>query len=196
MIKSNEIHINILLGMVYMTFPFDCITDFIFVESEISHADVILIPGSNHPPLMEEAARLYKNGFAPYILPSGGYKTQIGTTEWEYLTKIGSSQGIPEEVFLKEDNAQHTLENARFSLEVLKTNGIKFDKVIIVCKAGHSRRSLLSYQVTFPISTEFMVSPVVDRYEITKDNWHLSEIGRKRIMSEVQKIGKYFRDFI
>lgn len=179
-----------------MTFPFDCITDFIFVESEISHADVILIPGSNHPPLMEEAAILYKNGFAPYILPSGGYKTQLGTTEWEYLTNIGLSKGIPEEVFLKEDHAQHTLENAQFSLDVLKNNGIKFDKVIIVCKAGHSRRALLSYQVTFPIWTEFMVFPVVDRYEITKVNWYLSEVGRKRIMSEVQKIGKYFGDFI
>lgn len=179
-----------------MTLPFDCITNFIFVESKISPADVILIPGSNHPQLMEEAAFLYKKGMAPFVLPSGGYKAHVGMSEWAYLQNIGLSRGIPEEVILKEDQAQHTLENARFSLEVLKSKGIEFDKVIIVCKACHSRRALMSYQEAFPHTTEIMVRPVVDRYEITKDNWYLSAKGIERVMSEVQRVGKYFGEFI
>ena len=179
-----------------MMFPFDCITDFIFVESKISPADVILIPGSNHPPLMEEASTLYKEGMAPFILPSGGYKAHVGSTEWVYLKSIGLAFGIPEEVILKEDQAQHTLENARFSLEVLKSRGIEFEKVIIVCKAIHSRRALMSYQEAFPNTTEFMVKQVLDRQELTKDNWYLSEFGIERVMCEVQKIGKYFGEFI
>lgn len=176
-----------------MNNPFDCITDFIFVENEIEKADVILVPGSDHPQLMEKASSLYKQGFAPYILPSGGYKESIGTTEWEYLSKIGIENGVPANVILKEDNARHTLENARFSFKVLQNNGIKHKKVIIVCKASHSRRALLSYQSEFPIETEFIVSPVIDRFGITKENWYLSEIGINRIMSEVEKVGKYFR---
>ena len=179
-----------------MTNPFDCITDFIFVETEISSADVILIPGANHPQLMEKAVELYKEGLAPYILPSGGYKPHVGTTEWEYLRNIAIEKGIPEEAILKEDKAQHTLENARFSLEILKEKGIPINKAIIVCKAGHSRRALLCYQHEFLKEVEFIVAPVVDRYGITKDNWFLSEVGISRIMTEVQKIGKYFGDFI
>lgn len=50
-----------------MTSPFDCITDFIFVETEITSADVIVVPGANHPQLMEKAASLYKKGLAPCI---------------------------------------------------------------------------------------------------------------------------------
>ncbi|MBE1553837.1 YdcF family protein [Sporosarcina limicola] len=179
-----------------MTYPFDCITDFIFVETEITAADVILVPGANHPQLMEKASSLYKQGFAPYILPSGGYKPHVGTTEWNYLRNIGIDSGVPEEAILKEDKAQHTLENARFSLEVLKKAGIHPKKVIIVCKAGHSRRALLCYQSEFPKETEFLVSPVIDRYGITKENWFLSEVGISRIMTEVEKIGKYFGDYI
>ncbi|MFC5732545.1 YdcF family protein [Cytobacillus gottheilii] len=179
-----------------MTYPFDCITEFIFVETEISSADVILVPGANHPQLMEKAVDLYKQGFAPYILPSGGYKPHVGSTEWEYLSKIAIEYGLPEEVILKEDKAQHTLENARFSLKVLRDKDISFNKAIIVCKAGHSRRALLCYQHEFPKEVEFLVSPVVDRHGITKDNWFLTEIGIRRIMTEVQKIGKYFGDFI
>ncbi|MEE6451117.1 YdcF family protein [Gottfriedia acidiceleris] len=177
-----------------MNNPFDCFTDFIFVENETKKADVILVPGSDHPHLMEKASSLYKQGFAPYILPSGGYKDRIGTTEWEYLSKIGIKNGIPTNAILKEDKAQHTLENARFSFEVLQDNGIQPNTVIIVCKAGHSRRALLSYQSEFPKETEIIVSPVIDRYGITKENWYLSEIGINRITSEVEKIGKYFRD--
>lgn len=36
-----------------MSYPFDCITNFIFVETEMAPADVILVPGSNHLQLME-----------------------------------------------------------------------------------------------------------------------------------------------
>ncbi|MGG2028031.1 YdcF family protein [Gottfriedia sp. S16(2024)] len=176
-----------------MNNPFECITGFIFVENEIKSADVILIPGSDYPQLMEKASSLYKQGFAPYILPSGGYKESIKTTEWEYLKQIGIENGVPANVILKEEKAQHTLENARFSFEVLKEKGIQPKKVIIVCKAGHSRRALLCYQTEFPVETEFIVSPVTDRFGITKDNWNLSEIGISRIMSEVEKIGKYYR---
>jgi len=179
-----------------MNYPFDCITDFIFVETEIVSADVILIPGANHPQLMEKAAILYKQGLAPYILPSGGYKEHVGTTEWEYLRNIGIDNGVPADAILKEDKAQHTLENARFSLEVLNEKGIQPKKVIIVCKAGHSRRTLLCYQAEFPTETEFIVSPVVDRFGITKDNWYLSDIGVSCIMTEVVKIGRYFGNII
>jgi uncharacterized SAM-binding protein YcdF (DUF218 family) len=175
-----------------MSYPFGCITNFIFVETEIAPADVILIPGANHPQLMEKAASLYQQGFAPYILPSGGYKPHVGTTEWEFLRNIGIANGVPEEAILKEDQAQNTFENARFSLEVLQKAGIRPRKVILVCKAGHSRRALLTYQTVFPKETEFFISPVIDRYGITKENWFLSEVGISRIMTEVEKIGKYF----
>ncbi len=65
-----------------------------------------------------------------------------------------------------------------------------------MCKAGHSRRALLCYQEAFPKDTKFMVSPVDDRFGITKENWFTTKVGISRIMTEVEKIGKYFGDFI
>jgi len=38
------------------------ITDFVFVESTVEKADILFIPGSDHPPLMEKAAALYHGG--------------------------------------------------------------------------------------------------------------------------------------
>lgn len=42
-----------------MDYPFDCITDFIFVKNEkpTPPCDVILIPGGSHPQLMQGAIK-------------------------------------------------------------------------------------------------------------------------------------------
>lgn len=49
------------------------ITDYIFLEDKLEKADAIFIPGCDRPEHTEEAARLYKDGYAPLLLPSGGY---------------------------------------------------------------------------------------------------------------------------
>ena len=52
---------------------FQCITEFIFLENEPEKADVIFIPGGNYPEAARRAADLYRDGFAPLLLPSGRY---------------------------------------------------------------------------------------------------------------------------
>jgi len=96
-------------------YPFDCITDFVFVETNVEPSDVILVPGGSHPQLMEKAAELFHKGLAPYILPSGGQSSKLGKTEWEFLRDVGLSLGVPESAILREDKASNTFENARYS---------------------------------------------------------------------------------
>lgn len=73
-----------------MSYPFDCITELIFVETCVEKSDVILVPGCSQPHLVERAAELYHKGFAPYILPTGGpnYKISEYESEWEYLKMV------------------------------------------------------------------------------------------------------------
>jgi uncharacterized SAM-binding protein YcdF (DUF218 family) len=145
---------------------------------------------------MERAAELFHEGLAPLILPSGGATKNVQTTEWDFLNNIGLSLGIPQEVILKEDKATNTFENARFSWEIIQESDIKIEKVILVCKAGHACRALLTYQTVFPKATQFIIAPVIDKTGISKENWYLTEDGIKRIMTEVEKIGKYFAHHI
>ncbi|CAG7658783.1 YdcF family protein [Paenibacillus allorhizosphaerae] len=114
-----------------MSVPFDCISDFMFFETELEQSDIILIPGASPPQLMERAATLYLNGIAQFILPSGG-TTPHETTEWEFLKNVGVALGVPSESLLKEDKATNTFESARFSLEVLQQQGIHPKKVVLV----------------------------------------------------------------
>lgn len=178
--------------------PMQCISDFIFVETGVKEADVILIPGGSHPQLMEKAVELYKEGMAPYILPSGGVNQKIPEyeSEWEYLKSIAMGLGVPEEAILRENQARHTFENAELSWQVLQDLNMPIRKAILVCKAFHSRRALLTYQTVFPQSVEFYISSVIDKRGISKENWFLDKESIRLVMSEVAKIGTYFEDKI
>ncbi|CAH1210750.1 hypothetical protein PAECIP111891_03575 [Paenibacillus allorhizoplanae] len=179
-----------------MSFPFDCISDFMFFETELGYADVILIPGASHPQLMERAAMLYHQGIAPLILPSGGATPHVETTESEFLRNVGVTLGVPSEAILQEDKATNTFENARFSLKILEEKSIIPNKVVLVCKNYHARRALLTYQFIFPRETIFYVSPVIDKTGTSKDNWYLDEDKIRYVMNELEKVGKYFRPAI
>lgn len=158
-----------------MKVVFSSITDFIFMEDDIEPADVILIPGGSHKQLVECAAKLYHDGFAPYILPSGGRNAKLPeyNSEWEFL-----------------------YENAQLSLDVIRKKGIDVRKVILVCKNFHARRAYLTYATIFPSDIKLMVSPVVDGKDIRKNNWFLDKIKTHRVMSEVVKIGSYFEEHV
>lgn len=179
-------------------YAFDCISDFIFVENKVEPADIILVSGGSVPTLMERAAELYNQGLAPYILPSGGANVKISgyATEWEYLREIGIINGVPQEVILKEDKARHTFENAELSLKVLNERCIKISRAILVCKAYHSRRALLTYKTAFSENVEFFISTVADRRNTQKDNWFLDGERISLVMGEVTKIGQYFQQEI
>lgn len=178
-----------------MSFPFDCITEFMFFESNIEPADVIMLPGGSHPQLMEKAAELFHQGFAPYILPSGGSTPNVKTTEWEFLRNIGMELGVPENAILREDKATNTFENSRFSKQVLQQMVIHPKKAILVCKSYHARRALLTYQIDFK-ETTFLVRPVTDKTGTTKDNWFLDEKRINFVMKELTKVGQYFAHHI
>jgi len=135
---------------------------------------------------------------AEYILASGQANPKIPDypSEAEYLKSIAVDLGVPKEKFLCETKASHTFENAEFSLQMLKCMNIKANKIILVCKAYHSRRVLFTYKYIFPANTEFLVASVTDMYGLCKDNWYTKPEYISKVMSEVEKIGKYFKDKI
>lgn len=181
-----------------MVYPFDCISEFIFVETKIEKSDVILIPGGSHPELMEKAVELFNSKLAPYILPSGGFNPKVieYESEWEFLREIGIKMGVPNNAILKENKARHTFENAELSWNVLKSMDIPIKSVILVCKSYHSRRALLTYKSIFPTYVKFYIFTVTDNRGISKDTWFLNKKHINIVMGEVTKIGKYFEDKI
>lgn len=170
-----------------------------------AEADVIFIPGGSYPELPERAAQLWKAGYAPYVVPSGRYSITIGrfagvkskaekygkayATECEFYTDVLQINGVAPDCIFQEDEAQFTAENARFSRRLLDAKGLHPKKAIICCKAYHSRRCLMYYQLCFP-DTEFLIAPVSGK--VTRENWYRTEAGQRRVLGELARLGTQF----
>lgn len=180
--------------------------NFIFVENKPEPADIIFVPGNGYPQMAERAALLYKEGYAPYILPSGRYSITNGKfagvlakgekyngkydTEWEFLADVLMKNGVPKQAILKEDHATYTYENAIFSRHVTDGMGLQVKKAILCCKSYHARRALMYYQRLFPES-EILVCPSCTD-SISRNNWKDTEKGIDEVTGEITRIIKQF----
>lgn len=182
------------------------ISDFVFVEQKPEKADIIFVPGNGYPQMAERAARLYREGYAPFVLPSGRYSTVTGTfsgvlaererypeafqTEWEFFKTVLVRNGVPKEAILREDQATFTYENAIYSRQVTDRAGLTIRRAILCCKTYHARRALMYYQLLYP-ETEFFVCPSCTD-GITAQNWQETEEGVNVVTGEVTRIIKQF----
>ena len=122
------------------------------------------------------AARLYKAGKAPLVIPTG-----VG--ERESTVPLLRDLGVPESAIVVEDEARNTEENARF-VEKLLTAHLTTDsppqlptanhqlptkKILLVTSAWHMRRSVLMYRRYAP---SLEIIPAAADYEATVQTGH------------------------
>lgn len=176
-------------------------TNFIFLEDEPQKSDVIFVPGSEEGALAKTAARLYLNGYAPLIVPSGKYAKWTGhsivdqfETESDYFAYLMMEEGVPEEAILKEREATYTYQNAINTRKLLDERKIEVKRAILCCQAYHARRSKLYYQILFP-DTEILVCPTVTK-GITRDNWFKSRETADIVLGEIERCGSQFHEIV
>lgn len=186
------------------------ITNFIFIDDMLEKTDVIMIPGGSYPELPERAARLWKNSYAPVVIPSGGVSVKTGKfngvkakreiynknylTECEFYTDVLTINGVEISSIIGENQSGNTADNARFSKQVLEEKNIYPKSAIICCKNFHARRCLMFYQFSFP-NTKFIINPVPyseNGQDISRENWYKTEIGLKRVLGELHRLGNQF----
>ena len=183
------------------------ISNFIFVADEPAKVDAIFLPGGSHPEQPEYAAKLYHEGYANFLVPSGGISVKLDQwpgvrskadrysgdyqSDHDFFVDVFLKNGVPKDVILTGENKSgHTRDNAFFSRKVVEESGVKIKTAMIVCKAFHARRCLMLYQLAFP-DVPFIVCPV-SCYNITKDNWFTTEEGIDRVLGELSRCGNQF----
>ena len=182
------------------------ITNFIFVSDEPEQADAIFLPGGSFPEPPEYASELYRQGYAKWLIPSGGVsvkrdkwpgvrrKAELYSGDYqsdcEFFTDVLLKNGVPAAAIIREDKSGHTRDNAFLSRKAVDERGIDVKTALIVCKAFHARRCLMLYQMAFP-DVDIKVCPV-HCYNITKENWYESEAGIDRVLGELARCGNQF----
>ena len=182
------------------------ISNFIFVSDEPEKVDAIFLPGGSFPEQPEYAAELYRQGYARWLVPSGGISVKRDKwpgvrskadkyngdyqSDCEFLTDVLLKNGVPASAIIGEDQSGHTRDNAFLSREVVDKSGVAVHTALIVCKAFHARRCMMLYQMAFP-DVDIKVCPV-HCYNITRDNWYESKTGIDRVLGELARCGNQF----
>jgi uncharacterized SAM-binding protein YcdF (DUF218 family) len=111
------------------------------IESGDVHADVLVVLGGGTDERPTRAAELFQAGVAPLVLVSGSGDNDINVN-------ILERNGVPESAILREPASLSTLENAKFSVALLRQKGVH--RVIIVTSWYHSRRAMACFQSAAP----------------------------------------------
>ena len=173
---------------------FDAVTKLVFVSGAPEKADAVFIPGSSHPEPVRLAARIYRAGYTPVIIPSGRFGIQRDgfgipgyDTEADWMCDVLRREGVPDSAILPEKNATFTWENARFSRRLCDENGLMIRRGLLCCRPFHARRALLYYQAAFP-EAEWSACAASEE-GVNAEDWFLSPEGRSRVLGELRRLG-------
>src|SRR3989338_2645428 len=156
----------------------------------LEKADAIVVLEGDLLERVPEGVRLYKEGFAPFIVISGGdtnqpaYAIPAAQMLPEFLKR-----GVPREAILLEEKSQHTWDQAT---EIMKLAAEKkWKRIIIVASHYHQYRAFLTFLKAMKdasLSLILMSAPVRDLkwWEKTGRGLRIDNLG-----TELEKIDKY-----
>lgn len=166
------------------------------LNHSLQKSDCIIVLGSHDTRVAERGAQLFLQGYAPFIIFSGGLGrlTEDLWTEPEAdkFAKIAMEMGVPENSILIENKSTNTGENIAFSYRILKEKGIATKRLILVQKPYMERRAYASFKKQWPEpGTEFIVTSP----EISFEEYPNKEISREEVinimMGDLQRIQVY-----
>ena len=168
--------------------------DYHHMHHELKPSDCILVLGSHDKRVAERGAELYLEGFAPFILFSGGLgrltQDLWRQTEADLFAGIAMEMGVPKEAILIENCSTNTGENILFSQQVLKEKGMDPERFIVIQKPYMERRSFATFKKHWPEKEMLVTSP-----QIPFEDYATDEIPLERVINimvgDLQRIKLY-----
>ena len=179
------------------------IWDYHHLDMKLRKADCIFVLSSHDIRVADFAAELYKEGWAPKVLISGGiaHEDDLLKTEWNeseaaVLARRAIKQGVPKEHMIIEKRSRNTGENVTFSRPILQRMNVK--SVIVVQKPHMERRAYATVRKIWPQLQFVVASPGLTFKEyptkhITKDKLINIMVGDLQRIIEYPKLGFQIR---
>jgi uncharacterized SAM-binding protein YcdF (DUF218 family) len=169
------------------------------IRTPLKPADLLFLFGTREDVerRVDEACRLWREGFFQWSVVSGGVTPGAALSECEIIKAAMVARGIPPQRILEEHRALNTGENVIFSLPVLDAAlGLKnIRSVICLGNTWTARRYPMTLHRHWPEVEKMLVT--VDSFETPLALWHTHPVLRKRILHEWDKIEPYMaRGFI
>lgn len=193
MIKKRKIIILLIATVVLMSVIGANLGKFLVQSDKLEKADVIAVFSGDNGPRTERAVELLKEGYADYLILSGG-KVYDDVTMAELMKNHAIKLGVDEDKILIDDKASTTNENADFTAEIIEEHNFK--SVIVVTSDYHTRRSKLAMEKalenTLIDGEKVSVSVTPSKEEKFTTKWWTSGNSVLMVISEYLKLAGYW----
>ena len=162
----------------------------LIVEDKLEKSDLILVlAGDNNGERVIEGVRLYKLGYAPKMLMSGG---PLGwqLTAAQNMKKQAQASGVPGQAILLQNKSESTLEDALFSLSIVKKH--TFKSVILVTSPTHTRRSAKVFKKIFSKHAIKIIVRPAQKSIFSLDKWWTRHEDTQLVVWEYVSLVFYF----
>jgi uncharacterized SAM-binding protein YcdF (DUF218 family) len=170
--------------------------DYHRLSSPLVKSDFILALGSHDERVAHHAAQLMRDGWAPFVVASGGYgkiTSRVSkTTEAERFAQIMREAGVRADAIVVEPLASNTGENLSFTRALLATLGLSIARGILVTKPYMERRSYATAARQWPEVSWTVSSPA-----IPFETYPSEDVTERRMIDlmvgDLQRIAEYPR---
>lgn len=137
--------------------------DYHHMEHAIEKADAIIALGSHDLRVATRAADLWLEGWAPYIVFSGGLGNLTSgmwtEPEADQFARIAIKMGVPAGSIFIENKSTNTGENVHFTKQLLARHALDPQKLIMVQKPYMERRTFATVKKVWPEKELIITSP-------------------------------------
>ena len=153
--------------------PLQILWDYLRLGQQPETADCIVGFGNFNTNIARRAAELWHQGFAPYVLFTGGLGRNteglLPEPEAVRFARVAMDCGVPEDRILREDRSTNTKENIFFTRELLAARGIPHKHILGVHQPFMERRIRAAFGVYWPEVKLTVTSPQVSILEYLAD---------------------------
>jgi uncharacterized SAM-binding protein YcdF (DUF218 family) len=163
------------------------------IRTPLKPADLLFVFGTREDlaPRVDEACRLWREGFFRWAIVSGGITPGAEASECAIIKRAMVAQGMPDERILEEHRAMNTGENVIFSLPIIDA-ALGLDSIRSVICLGNTwtaRRYPMTLHRHWPEVEKMLVT--VDSFAMQRSQWHTDPDFRRRVLHEWDKIEPY-----
>ncbi|RRB06882.1 YdcF family protein [Larkinella rosea] len=168
------------------------------LHQPLEPADAIFVLCSYDKRVAERGAQLWLDGWAPWLIFSGGLgvitRTMWSEPEADQFAQIAMDMGVPAPNIIIENRSTNTGENVLFTRQLLAERQLDPGSFLLVQKPYMERRSYATFRKVWPQKMARVTSPQTT-YEEYLDHYSNPELSADQVIhimvGDLQRIKEY-----
>lgn len=179
--------LGFLAGAIFVVAVLVGIGHWLDVSDPLAKADAIVAISGDTGARAETAIALWKQGYAPLLIFSGGSSDPQSVASAELMKRAAVAAGVPANAIAVEGASATTEENAERVAELMKSRGLV--SAILVTSPYHQRRAAMLFEREFGrVALTFRNHPADDP-EWDPNLWWTADPSRSLTLLELAKLG-------